>query len=151
MPTQLNVQREVELAGIPDDETLQAWASAAHMDPATHIEINLRIVSKAEIQSINRTYRGQNKATNVLSFASSVPPGAPLDILGDLIICAEIVANEAAEYGKSLAARWAHMLVHGCLHIQGFMHESEQEQEFMETAEIRILKELGMHNPYQVD
>ena len=159
MPMFLTVQREVESSPdsvptygqLPTDEELQSWVEEAQLDPLLSIEITLRIVDKAEIQSLNKTYRGQDKPTNVLSFSSDVPNGPALQVRGDILICADIVAEEARRYGKRLSDRWAHMVVHGCLHIQGFDHEEEDEREFMEAEEVRVLKGLGIHDPYQVN
>ena len=111
----------------------------------------MRIVSVDEIQSLNRDYRDKDKVTNVLSFASEVPVGPEVQILGDIVICADIVAQEAAEFGKDVKDRWAHMVIHACLHIQGYDHIESDEREIMENKEIEVLKALGFSNPYQVD
>ena len=155
----LTVQREVgsdpesvsKTGVIPSDEDLLAWVEEAQIDPLLSIEINLRIVDKAEMQDLNMMYRGSDKPTNVLSFSSNVPNGSGLNLLGDIVICAEIVAEEAQQYQKRLKDRWAHMVVHGCLHVQGFDHEDPDEREFMEAEEIRVLKGLGIRDPYQVN
>lgn len=151
----LSVQREVEskdtLEQIPSDDEMRAWVEEAQIDPILSIEINLRIVGKDEIRKLNQLYRGIDKPTNVLSFASDVPDGSGIHLLGDMVICADIVAEEARKFGKRLIDRWAHMVVHGCLHIQGFDHEMPDEREFMEAEEIRVLKGLGIHQPYQVN
>jgi len=152
MPMFLTVQREVESALTPTDEQFLAWVEESQVDPILSIEITLRIVDKAEIQSLNKLYRGKDKPTNVLSFMSEVPEGSsPTQVLADVIICADIVAEEAQEFGKKLDDRWAHMVVHGCLHIQGYDHEQKDEQEFMEAEEIRILRGLGIRDPYHSD
>jgi len=152
MPMHLTVQREIESALTPSDEQFLAWVEESQLDPILSIEITLRIVDKVEIQSLNKLYLGKDKPTNVLSFVSEVPEGAaPTQVLADIIICADIVAEEAQEYGKKLDDRWAHMVVHGCLHVQGFDHEQEDEREFMEAEECRILNGLGIRDPYQSD
>lgn len=165
MPITLTVQREIDLASeqgsgslagtlsekLPTDEQLLMWLNGAQIDPLLNIELNLRIVSKDEIKTINKTYRGIDKATNVLSFASQVPDGPDLDVIGDIVICADIIAEEAIRYQKTLSERWAHMLVHGFLHVQGFDHEEPDEREYMESEEIRILKGLGIFHPYQLN
>ncbi|NNC96566.1 MAG: rRNA maturation RNase YbeY [Gammaproteobacteria bacterium] len=155
MPVLLNVQREISVADllkqIPDDDDLQHWAQAAQLDGKQHLELTLRVVDTAEIQTLNRVFRHKDQTTNVLSFASDVPPGSGIDILGDIVICAEIVAQEAEKYGKDLNHRWAHMLVHACLHVQGLDHEQENERANMEAEEIRILNALGIPDPYQLN
>jgi probable rRNA maturation factor len=155
MPMFLTVQRETDnehtFGEIPSDDELRAWVEEAQIDPLLSIEITLRIVDKAEIQMLNKMYRGLDKPTNVLSFSSDVPDGPDLNLIGDVVICADIVAEEAKRYGKRLKDRWAHMVVHGCLHIQGLDHEEADEREFMEIEEKRVLKALGIHDPYQVN
>jgi len=135
MPMHLTVQREIESALTPSDEQFLAWVEESQLDPILSIEITLRIVDKVEIQSLNKLYLGKDKPTNVLSFVSEVPEGAaPTQVLADII-----------------DDRWAHMVVHGCLHVQGFDHEQEDEREFMEAEECRILNGLGIRDPYQSD
>ncbi|MDP9140932.1 MAG: rRNA maturation RNase YbeY [Pseudomonadota bacterium] len=111
--------------------------------PARHGELTIRIVDVAESQTFNRDYRGKDKPTNVLSFQGEG------EILGDLVICAPVVASEAKAEGKLLRAHWAHMVVHGCLHLRGYDHEHDDEARRMEAREVRILGELGFDNPYQ--
>lgn len=155
----LTVQHELESSSdsvptygqLPTDEEFQSWVEEAQLDPLLSIEITLRIVDKVEIRNLNKMYRGSDKPTNVLSFTSDVPDGPALRVLGDIVICADIVAEEARRYGIRLSDRWAHMVVHGCLHVQGFDHEEPDEREFMEAEEIRVLKGLGIHDPYQVN
>ena len=127
--------------GIPTAASLRAFALAAL--PKRHGELTIRIVDEPESRALNRDYRGKDKPTNVLSFGGE--GGA---VLGDLVICAPVVAREAVEQDKRLRAHWAHMVVHGCLHLQGYDHEAEAEAEKMEAREIRILKSLGFPDPY---
>ncbi|WP_028079955.1 rRNA maturation RNase YbeY [Solimonas soli] len=131
--------------GIPSAEGLRAFARAAL--PKRHGELTIRIVDEAESRAFNRDYRGKDKPTNVLSFGGDAEP-ASKKILGDLVICAPVVAREAIEQGKTSRAHWAHMVVHGCLHLQGYDHEVEADAERMEAREIRILKSLGFPDPY---
>lgn len=151
MPFNVSVQKEVKGDSIPADEQLIAWAKATQQDPLVMLELNIRIVSPNEMQNLNKLYRGQDKITNVLSFTSSLPEGV-LDthLLGDVVICAEQVELEAREFNKSIEARWAHMVVHGCLHVQGFDHEEADERDFMEAEEQKILKILQFSDPYLV-
>lgn len=134
-------------AEVPDEEAFQRWAdAAAETDGA---EVSIRLVDEAESAELNRTYRGKDKPTNVLSFPFEVPEGVPNDLLGDLVICVPVVEREAQEQGKASAAHWAHMVVHGLLHLQGYDHIGDDEAEVMEAKEIAILQRLGFPNPYQ--
>ncbi len=135
------VQRCVPAAGIPSAASLRAFARAAL--PARHGALTIRIVDADESRALNRDYRGKGKPTNVLSF------GGEHEVLGDIVICAPVVAREAAEQDKAPRAHWAHMVVHGCLHLRGYDHELEPDAERMEAREIRILRSLGFENPYQ--
>jgi probable rRNA maturation factor len=138
---EIAVQRVVPARGIPAASSLRDFARAAL--PARHGELTIRIVDLAESQAFNRDYRGKDKPTNVLSFQGEG------GILGDLVICAPVVASEAKAEGKLLRAHWAHMVVHGCLHLRGYDHEHDDEARRMEAREVRILGELGFENPYQ--
>lgn len=141
---------------LPGATQLQAWGDTAlkYLSvPSKPLSLGLRIVDEDESAAINLAYRQKDYATNVLSFSAELPE-AILDSLdevplGDLVICAPIVAREADAQAKSLPAHWAHMLIHGMLHLNGFDHESESEALEMETLEARILEELGFDNPYQ--
>ncbi len=141
----------------PPSSLLCSWAQAAWQgDKAAEPVLSLRIVSLAESQQLNHDYRGQNKPTNVLSFpmqmASDIDEPLITDfILGDLAICAEIVADEAQQQKKTAQAHWAHMVVHGVLHLQGFDHVSDDEALQMETLETQIMQQLGFADPYLVN
>lgn len=137
---EIAVQRLVAARGIPAARSLREFAQAAL--PARHGELTIRIVDAEESRILNRDYRGKDKPTNVLSF------GGDAGVLGDLVICAPVVASEAAEQGKTVRAHWAHMVVHGCLHLQGHDHERDDEAERMEAREKKILKRLGFPDPY---
>lgn len=146
------IQRVCEDA-IPDDEHLRQWVSVAL--PKNDVrELVLRLVDEAESQTLNREWREIDKPTNVLSFpAEPLPVDVPELLaqaaLGDLVLCAPVVAREASEQGKSLEAHWAHMLIHGCLHLQGFDHVKEAEAEQMEARERELLAELNFPDPYK--
>lgn len=140
---------------LPEEDQIVNWIEAAMLDDRQdgETEITLRIVSAEEIQTLNRDYRGKDKVTNVLSFPFEIPPGLvdlgeELPYLGDLVICAEKVAQEAIEQEKSLTAHWAHMVVHGCLHLQGYDHIDDDEADEMESLEVDMLAELGFVSPY---
>lgn len=132
---------------VPSEEDLQRWSEAAVK--RENAEIVIRVVDDEESAELNQYYRHKSGPTNVLSFPFEAPPGVPTDILGDLVICAAVVEKEAQEQGKPLAAHWAHMVVHGILHLQGFDHIEENEALIMESEEIAILSGLGFANPYE--
>jgi probable rRNA maturation factor len=136
----LNIQRLSRAAHVPSDSLLRRWARAALRKPAT---VTLRIVAAAEARKLNRQYRGKDYATNVLTFVYEARP-----LEGDIVICAPVVAREAREQGKPVAAHWAHLLVHGMLHLQGHDHEEPAQAARMEGRERRILGELGFDDPY---
>ena len=142
----IEVQRETQ-AWTPDDVALERWASAALTDAQR--EVVLRFVDAEESRTLNREYRGRDKPTNVLSFGFELPPGFEDPHLGDLVICADVVEREAREQDKPLEAHYAHMVVHGLLHLQGHDHEEPAEAQRMELLEIEILRRLGYENPYE--
>ncbi|MDR3419155.1 MAG: rRNA maturation RNase YbeY [Nevskia sp.] len=142
----INVQRRVAAAGVPAPATLRAWVMAA-LEGATPGEITIRIVAEDESAVLNGKFRHKPYATNVLSFpyeaeALSEP------VLGDLVICAPVVAREACEQDKDAHAHWAHMVVHGVLHLLGYDHIQEHDAERMEAKERQILARLGFADPY---
>ncbi|WP_028023636.1 rRNA maturation RNase YbeY [Enterovibrio calviensis] len=136
---------------LPSEEQLQLWFEQAVKSFCAQAEATIRIVDEFESQSLNRDYRGKDKPTNVLSFPFEAPPGVELDLLGDLIICRQVVEKEAEEQNKELFAHWAHMVVHGSLHLLGYDHIDDEEAEEMESLEISIMNALGYENPYAAD
>jgi probable rRNA maturation factor len=151
MAITLDMQLASASAELPSDAQLQQWLEAAVLPFQTEAEVTIRIVDAGESQQLNLDYRGKDKPTNVLSFPFQCPPGVELPLLGDLVICAPVVAAEAAEQGKSLHAHWAHMVVHGSLHLLGFDHINDDDAEQMEAEEVTILQQLGFTNPYLLD
>ena len=149
MNLQLEVQRVVEDDGIPGAMQFQSWAEAALNGRLDQAELVVRIVDREESRQLNREYRGKDKPTNVLSFPFEAPAVVESDLLGDLVICAPVVTEEALAQGKPPQAHWAHLLVHGVLHLLGFDHINEQEAEVMEGLEVEILESLGFPDPYQ--
>ena len=142
----INVQRRVTAAGIPAPSSLRAWAMAA-LEGATPGEITIRVVAEEESAALNGKFRHKPYATNVLSFPYEAE--APSEqVLGDLVICAPVVAREAVEQNKEPHAHWAHMVVHGVLHLLGHDHIQEDEAERMEAKERQILARLGFPDPY---
>jgi probable rRNA maturation factor len=136
-------------AGIPSPASFRRWVEAALSDARRRpVELSIRIVGAREGRTLNRAYRGKDYATNVLSFSTELPPGIRLPLLGDIALCAPVVRREAAEQGKPCAHHWAHLTVHGVLHLLGHDHVEEAQAQRMEKLETRILKALGMPNPY---
>lgn len=141
---------------VPSEAQCLEWSEAALVSEWAdgEVELVVRVVDANESQSLNAQYRQKDKPTNVLSFPFENPPGLvdlgeALPYLGDLVICAEIVDREAKEQGKPVEAHWAHMIVHGCLHLQGFDHINDEDAEEMERLETEILKGLGFESPYE--
>jgi probable rRNA maturation factor len=134
--------------GVPADAEFCRWIAAALVGRRPEAEVAIRIVDEAEGAGLNATYRHKQGATNVLSFPAELPAGVPLPVLGDLVICAPVVAREAREQGKPPEAHWAHLVVHGCLHLLAFDHEDEAEAAEMEALERSILAAMGYPDPY---
>ncbi len=127
---------------------MRSWVECALEGRHPAAELAVRIVDEAEITALNRRYRGKDGATNVLSFPFDAMPGVETEQLGDVVICAPVVAAEAVTQGKSLQAHWAHIVIHGVLHLLGFDHHLDDEAQQMEALEIRLLASLGLPDPY---
>lgn len=136
---------------LPTEVDINHWLNIILPPFMSKAELTIRIVDEAESQQLNHTYRNKNKPTNVLSFPFESPIEIETPLLGDLVICKQIVEQEALEQNKSLQSHWAHMIVHGCLHLLGYDHIIDQDAEEMEQLEIEIMAELGFTNPYEVD
>lgn len=133
---------------VPATEQLQHWVDSVLSDYPKDAEIVIRIVGEQESAELNTQYRGKSGPTNILSFPFNAPPGIELDLLGDLVICAAVVEREAQEQHKKLQDHWAHIVIHGVLHLLGYDHIEEQDAEIMEAKEIAILQSLNIANPY---
>lgn len=150
---QVHVTREPGLgrAGIPLQRSLARWSEAA-LRAAGHTrdaELSILLVDEASGRNFNRQYRGRDQATNVLSFRAELPPGVELPLLGDLILCCPVIAREAHQQHKTLTAHYAHMVVHGVLHLLGLDHLHEEEAVRMESLERAALATLGIADPYR--
>ncbi|PKV12032.1 rRNA maturation RNase YbeY [Xanthomonas prunicola] len=156
-PVRLDVAVSYALprAGLPSAVSFRKWVAAALKGRIREADLAIRVVDEKEGCSLNHHYRGKDYATNVLSFPAELPEGLPkgikMPLLGDLVICAPVVAREAAEQGKSLTAHYAHLTVHGTLHLLGWDHEDDKEADAMEQLEREILADLGIDDPYAGD
>jgi probable rRNA maturation factor len=153
-PSRLEVAVSYALprTGLPAATSFRRWVAAALDGRIRDADLAIRIVDAREGRSLNRHFRGKDYATNVLSFPAELPEGLPEDVrlplLGDLVLCAPVIAREAREQHKALNAHYAHMTVHGALHLLGWNHEDDTEAECMERLEREILASLGIADPY---
>lgn len=149
----VDVQVASEAPNLPTTEEFDRWVALATQQ-RTEAEVLIRLVDDEESAELNETYRQKQGATNVLSFPFERPEGLPEDaltedMLGDLVICAPVVNKEAKEQGKPAQSHWAHMVIHGCLHLQGYDHIEECDRESMEALEIKLLATININNPYE--
>ncbi|MCW8090704.1 rRNA maturation RNase YbeY [Alteromonas sp. ASW11-130] len=135
---------------LPSVADVEKWVSLVlnHLKVGQQ-ELTVRFVENDESQALNSTYRGKEKPTNVLSFPFEAPPGVTLNLLGDLVICVPVIEQEAHEQNKKIPHHYAHMIVHGTLHLLGYDHIDDDQAETMEALEIHILSQLGIDDPYQ--
>ena len=151
----VDVEFACEDAGVPDKEAIRNWvelaADRSGRLPQRDVEFAVRIVGEAEIQTLNQLYRNKDSATNVLSFPAGAIEGLPQDAvhqMGDIVVCASVVRDEAVRQSKQLEDHWAHMLIHGALHLLGYDHGEDKEAEEMEHLEVAILESRGITDPY---
>jgi len=134
---------------VPSAQSIQLWINLALRDVAEDCEISIRVVGESESADLNSTYRGKGGATNVLSFPVNAEVELKPRLLGDLVICAPLVEREAIAQAKIVEHHWAHMIIHGCLHLLGYDHAKNEQAEEMEALEIDILELLEISDPYQ--
>jgi probable rRNA maturation factor len=149
----ITISEDIESADddVPEPALLKSWASTAYLDDTSRMTpavASLMVTTAEEIQHLNKQYRDKDKPTNVLSFPMDTPEDLDVNLLGDIALCASVINSEAGSQSKPKEAHWAHMVVHGMLHLQGFDHDCESEAEVMEQKEIEILDKLGFQNPY---
>jgi len=149
---ELDLQNASTAADLPAEAAFRRWCELALRQRSADSELTIRLVDEAEGRELNRTWRHKDYATNVLSFPADIPDGLlDIPLLGDLVICVPVVEREAAQQGKALDAHWAHLVIHGCLHLLGFDHLEDAEAEEMEALERELLAELGHPDPYADD
>ena len=152
MQAELEIQRATTLTSTPSDEQFQHWVNAVPSDLNQTVQLSIRIVDEPEAQRFNCDYRNRDYATNVLSFPADLPEGLPAEVrrsqIGDLLICAPVVVREALERRRPEADHWAHLTIHGVLHLLGYDHEKDAEAFIMESMETEILRTLGVPDPY---
>ena len=148
MNINLDVQREVD--ALPKDEDLLKWVTETLVfEKHGDTELTIRFVDEKESAELNEQYRHKSGSTNVLSFPFETPAEVELNLLGDLVICMDVVKRQAVEQKKDELAHWAHMVVHGTLHLLGYDHLIDAEANIMEDKEIQILSQLGYTDPYR--
>ncbi|KTC78302.1 rRNA maturation RNase YbeY [Legionella brunensis] len=151
MSYHIDLQLACEEAIPVDKNSLISWAQLPLIEHLDSAELTLRLVDKEEIRQLNHTYRNQDKATNVLAFPSTIPDNIELEypLLGDVIICPAVLQAESIDLDKPLTAHWAHIVIHGVLHLLGYDHIENNDKEIMQALEIKLLAKLGFANPYQ--
>ncbi|MBI2969645.1 MAG: rRNA maturation RNase YbeY [Gammaproteobacteria bacterium] len=147
--TAVDIQYACTGHGLPRRDQIVAWVNAALRDHAHDAELTVRLVDEGEAAELNRRWRGRSGPTNVLSFPVSGLEQAAPGLLGDIVVCAPVVEREAEQQGKRPEAHWAHMVIHGTLHLLGYDHENNEEADIMESLEATILAGLGFPNPYE--
>ncbi|NNF52055.1 MAG: rRNA maturation RNase YbeY [Gammaproteobacteria bacterium] len=150
MSVRIEIERAQDIGdAVPGDAALKGWLREALVGIEADVELGVRIVGEDEGRRFNRDYRGSDYATNVLSFRADKLPDLSPRPIGDLLFCAPVVAREAEEQGKPANAHWAHLCIHGVLHLLGHDHEVEEEARLMEGLEVEILARLGYQDPYR--
>jgi len=150
MRSRIHVDCRCARRRVPGARSIRAWVRAALATRPGDAELSVRIVDEAEMRQLNARYRHRDYATNVLAFGTELPPGVDLPLLGDIVVCAPVVEREAREQAKPERAHWAHMLVHGTLHLLGHDHQDAREANAMEALERRVLASLEIPDPYQI-
>lgn len=151
MNYKIGIQNPENYQDIPNQFVIQRWVKTALEDHLPKAELTIRFVSASEIQTLNHVYRRKNKPTNVLSFPFNLPEEvkSELPLLGDIVICHSVIQEEASAQSKTTEAHFAHMIIHGVLHLLGFDHISEEDANIMEPLEVTVLAKLGFNNPYE--
>ncbi len=148
MTIDIVVQNACSFSEVPCDQKFEQWATVA-LQERGEAELLIRLVEKNESRQLNARYRNRDKPTNVLSFPADLPQEIDLPLLGDVVICAPLVAQEAEQQNKSPESHWAHLTIHGTLHLLGYDHQTEEEAAEMESLETSLLQSIGFPDPYK--
>ena len=148
MTIEVEVQRETSISSLPSDQQFEQWATAV-LRGQGEAELVIRLVDQDESRRLNEQFANRNKATNVLSFPAGLPPSIELSLLGDIVICAPLVEREAEDQNKTILAHWAHLTIHGILHLLGHDHQTEEEAADMEALETGLVQSFGYPDPYR--
>ena len=146
MTIEVEVQRETSISSLPSDQQFEQWATAV-LRSHGEAELVIRLVDQEESRRLNEQFANRNKPTNVLSFPAGLPPSIGLPLLGDIVICAPLVEREAEDQNKTILAHWAHLTIHGILHLLGHDHQSEDEAADMEALETGLVQSFGFPDP----
>lgn len=144
---EVDVQAASACGSIPESFCFQRWVEAALADRSAAL-LSIRLVDREESAELNQRFRSKQGPTNVLAFAAELPTEVPVPLLGDIVICAPLVVEEAADQGKELEAHWAHLVIHGVLHLLGYDHQAKAAAKKMEAREVSVLASLGYPDPY---
>jgi len=145
----LDIQIASQSIRLPSRQQLQTWVDLVLHQPSVHSSLGIRIIDEPEMVEFNQKYRNKQGSTNILSFPFEPPSEIANDYLGDLLICAPVVEREALAQQKQWEHHWAHIVIHGLLHLLGYDHIDHQEAEEMEQLEIKLLKQITIKNPYK--
>lgn len=148
MTTTVEVQAVSKAINLPTPAQIEQWINTALQDSPQHSEVVVRIVDEAESAQLNAQYRSKSGATNILSFPADLPAELGINLLGDLVVCAPVLAKEALEQQKQADDHWAHIIIHGVLHLLGYDHLNDNDASIMESKEIELLQQLHISNPY---
>lgn len=148
---QVDIDNEVTDIACPSADNIEHWVKGALDQKTSDCTVAIKIINEAEMQALNHTYRHKSKPTNVLSFPTQLPEPLRGDFIGDIAICAPVVQKEASAQNKAFDAHFAHLVVHGILHLLGYDHENEADATKMESEEVRILHQLGFDDPYLIE
>ena len=148
MTIEVEVQRKTSISSLPSDQQFEQWATAV-LRGQGEAELVIRLVDQDESRRLNEQFANRNKPTNVLSFPAGLPPSIGLPLLGDIVICAPLVEREAEDQNKTILAHWAHLTIHGILHLLGHDHQSEDEAADMEALETGLVQSFGFPDPYR--
>lgn len=147
-PVLLNNETQYSIPSIEDFET---WVNTVIEQHGKYFQVSIAIIDKRYSQELNSIYRQKDKPTNVLSFSLELPDFVKEDLIGDLAICVDVVVEEAKQQNKPILAHWAHLTIHGCLHLLGYDHVDDDEAKVMESLEVKLLEQLGIEDPYNLN